>query len=253
MNTIRHVLLDFDRKFIKNSAGIIGIDEVGRGAFAGPVVAAVAWLSNEFYNIAEDLAGIDLINDSKILTALKREEIFLKIQEWESRGLMKYSWAESSVAEIEEYNIIGATRLAMKRALKTVLKVIPKPFQVTENYNLELWDRLEESKRHSQAKILVDGLPLTPFEYPHQAIIEGDAQSLAIATASIIAKVNRDRLMINLAEKYFGYGFECHKGYGTESHREALIQKGFTEIHRKKFLRNLNLSLEQELGQNELF
>lgn len=100
-------------------------------------------------------------------------------------------------------------------------------------------DRLDEKKRSSQAKILIDGLPLIPFAYPHRAIIEGDSKSLAIAMASIVAKVNRDQLMIELGKKYCGYGFEHHKGYGTEFHRQVLIEMGETEVHRKKFLRNL--------------
>lgn len=151
MNILRHSLLKYDRKLLKNSGGLIGIDEAGRGAFAGPVVAAVAWLSEEFYLIADNLQNIDLINDSKMLTALKRNELMVLIKEWESRGLIKFSWAESSVAEIEEYNIIGATRLAMKRALHNVLIEMPEAFRVTEICNLDLWiDLTKKNGVHRQ-------------------------------------------------------------------------------------------------------
>ncbi len=247
MKTLRNSLLKYDKSFLENSGGIIGIDEAGRGAFAGPVVAGAVWLSQEFYNSSRKLKEIKLINDSKKLTALQRQEIFQCIKGWEAKGLIKFTWAESSVLEIENYNILRASKLAMKRALQNVLKEMPEEFRVKEIYDLELWDRLDEENKTAQAKILIDGLPLKPFEYPHLAIVEGDGKSLAIATASIIAKVNRDRLMVGLAEKYLGYGFEYHKGYGTPFHRDALIQKGSTEIHRKKFLRNLlNQTFEEE-------
>lgn len=249
MASLKNLLLKHDKSFLKNKSGLIGIDEAGRGAFAGPVVAGVVWLSQEFYNKALKLKDIHSINDSKKLTAFQREELFQLINEWEVKGLLKFTWAESSVLEIETHNILQATKIAMRRALQSVQKEIPAEFRVTEIYELELWDRLHEENKMEQVKILVDGLPLIPFEYPHVAIVEGDGKSLAIAMASIVAKVNRDRLMIGLAEKYLGYGFEYHKGYGTESHREVLIQKGITEIHRKKFLRNLYLSLEQEAVQ----
>lgn len=237
MNGLRNSLLNYDRKLLKSVGGIIGIDEAGRGAFAGPVVAGVTWFSNEFYKKAGRLKGVKFINDSKVLKALQREESLKFIEEWRGQGLIKFNWAEGSVQEIEDHNILGATKLAMKRALKSVLEEMPEDFRVTEICGLELWDRLNNN--HKEAKILVDGLPLKPFEYPHQSIIEGDGQSLAIAAASIIAKVNRDRLMIDLGKKHPGYGFECHKGYGTEFHRDSIIEKGSTEIHRKKFLRNM--------------
>ncbi|PWU06259.1 MAG: ribonuclease HII [Verrucomicrobia bacterium] len=246
MKPKKFALLNFDKKLLTNEAGIIGIDEAGRGAFAGPVVSAAVWVSQEFYNLGKKIKEIKLINDSKALTSIQREEIFQLILEWESRGLIKFAWALSTVLEIEEHNILGASKLAMKRALQTLLQTIPHEFRVTEISELELWDRLGEETRSKQSKILVDGLPLKPFPYNHLPIIEGDGQSLAIAAASIVAKVNRDRLMIDLAKKYIGYGFEFHKGYGTEMHRDALIQKGATEIHRTKFLRNLLLNPQPE-------
>lgn len=239
MDTKIHSLLKFDKKLLRNAAGLIGIDEVGRGAFAGPVVAAAIWLSDKFYKVAKKLENIDSINDSKMLGALKREELFLHINEWQSRGLIKLSFAEATVEEIEEFNILGATKIAMRRSLQALLPEMPEPFRVTEICNLELWDRLDEENKQNEAKILIDGLPLTCFEYPHQAIVEGDMKSLAIATASIVAKVSRDRLMVELSKKYCGYGFEHNKGYGTEFHQQALIEKGETEVHRKKFLRKL--------------
>lgn len=235
----RSSLLNYDRKLLKSEGGIIGIDEAGRGAFAGPVVAGAAWLSKEFYERAGRFKKVKLINDSKVLKAPQREESLKLIETWSAQGLIKYSWAEGSVLEIENHNIIGATKLAMKRALKGVLETMPEEFRVREICELELWDRLHEKDKEIEAKILIDGLPLKPFGYPHQSIIEGDGQSLAIAMASIIAKVNRDRLMVESGKTYLGYGFEFHKGYGTEVHRDAIIEKGPTEIHRKKFLRNL--------------
>lgn len=240
---MKKLLLEHDKKLLKNCRGIVGLDEVGRGALAGPVVAAAAWLSRDFYRKASRLKGVDLINDSKLLQAEKRKKIFQIIEEWQLRGLVRFFSAEGSVQEIEEHNILGATRLAMKRALERVVEMIPEDCRITKISELPLWDSLNHKDEETQSKILVDGLPLKPFEYRHQSIIGGDALSLAIAIASIVAKIFRDQKMVALSKEYPGYGFELHKGYGTEFHRQAITQRGSVQIHRTLFLRNL-------LGEN---
>lgn len=241
---MKNPLLKHDKKLIRTPGGLIGIDEAGRGAFAGPVVAAAAWLSKEFYKKAGPSKGLDLIQDSKQLTPEKRNEAFKFIEKWAKKGLIKFHAASASVKEIENRNILGATRLAMKRGLESLMLTMPIPFRVSKISGLPLWDRLDTEHIYTQAQILVDGLPLRPFDYTHQAIIDGDCHSLAIAAASIVAKVTRDRLMIALSKEYPAYGFEEHKGYGTESHREAILKEGPSDIHRTLFLRNL-LDLNQ--------
>jgi ribonuclease HII len=178
---------------------LIGVDEVGRGCLAGPVMAAAVILP------ALLPEGI-FLTDSKKLTATKREKIAQALKQ--TRGV---SWAigQADVAKIDEINILQATHLAMRRALEAL---------PTKN-----------------ALILIDGLPIKNFAYPHQAYVKGDSRSASIAAASIIAKVTRDQLMKTLAETYPGYDLEKHKGYGTAAHLRAIRNYGVTPIHRRSF------------------
>lgn len=232
-------LLKFDKKLLKSPGGIIGIDEAGRGALAGPVVAAAAWLSKEFYEKASRLKNIDSIIDSKQLTPIKREEAFQSIEAWAKKGLIKFQSAQGTVQEIEDHNILGATRLAMQRSLESLMPSLPDSFRIPKTSGLPLWDNLCTENTDTQAHILVDGLPLSPFDYHHQAIIDGDSFSLAIALASIVAKVTRDRLMVALHQEYPKYAFADHKGYATEFHRDAILKQGPLDIHRTLFLRKV--------------
>ena len=194
-------LYDFD---IENGS-IIGVDEAGRGPLAGPVVAAAVKI-NEYHDFFED------INDSKKLSEKKREILFDKIISYCHVGV-----GIATVEEIDDINILNATFLAMKRALEDIQK-----------------DEMEFDK------ILVDGNKLIKgYDGKQEAIIKGDAKSLSIAAASIIAKVTRDRIMMINAEKYPEYFFEKHKGYGTKLHREILLEKGPLPIHRKTFLKKI--------------
>lgn len=181
---------------------ICGVDEAGRGPLAGPVCAAAVILAPGQI--------IDGVNDSKKLTEKKREILFDKIiSECED-----YSTAYASEKEIDEMNILQATFLAMHRAVNG-LKTKPDI-------------------------ALVDGNQDPKFaEIPSETIIKGDAHSASIAAASILAKVSRDRLMLEAAEKYPEYFFEKHKGYGTKLHYEMIEQYGICEIHRKSFLKKV--------------
>lgn len=236
---MKNALLKHDKKLLKSPGGVIGIDEAGRGALAGPVVAAAAWLSKEFYEKAPRLKNVDSIIDSKQLNPIKREEAFQSIEAWTKKGLVKFQWAQGTVKEIEDHNILGATRLAMQRCLESLMLTMPEIFRIPKSLGMPLWDTLNTENAETQAHILVDGLPLKPFDYHHQAIIDGDSFSLAIAMASIVAKVTRDRLMVALHQQYPAYAFEDHKGYATEFHREAIIKQGPVDIHRTLFLRNV--------------
>jgi len=182
---------------------VVGVDEAGRGPLAGPVVAAAVMLPTAW---PEDLRGVD---DSKKLSAERREQLFERLI-CERYGI---GWA--SVEEIDEVNILQATLLAMGRALEA------------------LW----RDDDPTDVPILIDGKQTVPGEvYGNQvACVRGDARSVAIASASILAKVTRDRHMCGLASKYPGYGFEVHKGYGTKLHLEALGAYGVTSAHRRSF------------------
>ncbi len=199
----------YDNNFWKEGFRYLaGIDEVGRGPLAGPVVAAALILNPK--------KRIYKIDDSKKLSKEKRFALEPKIKE------KALSWAvgEASVEEIDSMNIIKATFLAMKRAI----------------------DKLTFQPEF----LLVDGRDFPTFLYrmqgaalPGRAVIKGDSISVSIAGASILAKVYRDKLMVKMAEKYPGYGFENHKGYAAKEHLNAILELGPCSLHRKKFIRNI--------------
>ena len=176
---------------------VAGVDEAGRGPLAGPVVAAAV--------ILDDLNPIQGLNDSKKLTAKRREALFDEIR---ARALC-FSIAESSEQEIDQINILQATLLAMKRAVEG-LRLPPK-------------------------LVLVDGNRLPTLAMRSEAIVQGDALIPAISAASILAKVHRDRLCQEMHQRYPVYGFDQHKGYGTAQHLAALQAHGPADCHRKTF------------------
>ncbi|MGV0960753.1 MAG: ribonuclease HII [Limnohabitans sp.] len=174
-----------------------GVDEAGRGPLAGPVVAAAV--------ILDDLHPIAGLNDSKKLSAKRREKLFDEIK---AKALC-FSIAQATVQEIDEMNILQATLLAMKRAI--------------------------EGLRLKPVKVLVDGNRLPAIDIRAEAIVQGDALVPAISAASILAKVHRDRLCEHMHARYPQYGFDQHKGYGTAVHLAALQAHGPAECHRLTF------------------
>ena len=185
---------------------VCGVDEAGRGPWVGPVVAgAVVFLSRD---INPEL--LSCINDSKKLSAAKREKLYDLLLKEEREGHLSFGIGEASAAEIDNLNILQATFLAMKRAVQK-LKITPE---------------------HA----LIDGnrLPVD-FACPCSCYIGGDSRSYSIASASILAKVYRDRLLKDLALKYPGYGFEKNAGYGTKDHIEGLKKYGITPEHRRSY------------------
>ena len=179
---------------------ICGVDEAGRGPLAGPVCAAAVILPQGL--------RLDGLNDSKKLTEKKREQLFPQIRE----KALAFSVAFADVEEIESLNILNATFLAMNRAIA----------------GLSLMPQLA----------LIDGNRNRGIETESRCIIGGDGKCASIAAASILAKVTRDRLMLELAKEYPQYGFEKHKGYGTKAHYEALRQYGPCPVHRMSFLKS---------------
>ena len=186
---------------LKGYKAICGVDEAGRGPLAGPVCAAAV--------ILPPTTIIDGVNDSKKLTEKKREALFDVIK----ATAVSYSIAYASVEEIESINILNATMLAMKRAVEGL--------DVKADY------------------AMIDGNKMPPLDIDGETIVKGDAKSMSIACASIIAKVSRDRLLYDYAKEYPQYHFDKHKGYGTAAHREAIIKYGPCPYHRMSFLKKI--------------
>ena len=180
---------------------ICGVDEAGRGPLAGPVCAAAVMLPKGLV--------IPGLNDSKKLSDKRRRELFPIIQQ----EAVSFGIAFASQEEIDEINILQATFLAMRRAME---QLNPQP-----------------------EFALIDGNRETDFGVPYKTVIKGDSLSANIAAASVLAKVTRDNWMMEAAEKYPGYGFEIHKGYGTKAHYAALKKLGPCPIHRRSFLKKL--------------
>lgn len=235
----RRQLRGFDLKQIQDVAHLIGVDEVGRGAFAGPVVAAAVGVTREFLEGRWAIGQGGRVNDSKLLTATEREALWAEFSVLATEGAIVLRLGVASVAEIAQHNILGATKLAMRRALEAWQP--PEAFAVDRD-EPDLFSSFEERRAFAppvSARILIDGLRLRGFPYPHVAFVRGDARSLCIAMASVAAKVTRDRLMVELDGRHPGYGFAQHKGYGTEQHREAVLRLGRCPEHRETFLRKL--------------
>lgn len=201
---------EFDNGFtVGGSLVAAGTDEAGRGPLAGPVVAACVVLPEDF-----DVIGVD---DSKKLSEKKREELFDKIQ----AKALAIGVGISDNITIDQINILQATKKAMKEAF------------------LEAETRLKKKTGQSIDVLLADAVTLEELDVHQEAIIKGDAKSLSIAAASIIAKVTRDRIMLEYHRQYPWYGFDRNKGYGTKAHYQGIGAYGITPIHRKTFLKNL--------------
>lgn len=189
---------------------IAGVDEVGRGPLAGPVVAAACIFDRDV-----DIVGID---DSKKLSEKKREQFFDEIKD----KALAYGIGEASCEVIDEINILEATKLAMKRAIDEAHKML-------------------ESKGRDRIQIVIfDAVKINDLKKEQMSVIKGDQTYFSVAAASILAKVTRDNLMKEYDKVYPEYGFASNKGYGTKAHYEGIKKAGITEIHRKSFLKNLD-------------
>lgn len=237
----RRQLRGFDLKQIEGVASLIGVDEAGRGALAGPVVAGAVLVTPEFLDSRWVDSNVRRINDSKQLTAAERDLLWIDFEALAAEGKIHAHFGAADVAEIAQFNILGATKIAMRRALEGIYP--PGAFE--RKIEPDLFSAPEEVATFQptvSSRVLIDGLPLRNFPYPHTGVVSGDGRSLCIAMASIIAKVTRDRIMNDLDKQFPGYGLAVHKGYGTEEHREAVLRLGRTPQHREMFLRKLMAS-----------
>jgi len=234
----RRQLRGFDLKQLEGVSSLIGVDEAGRGALAGPVVAGAVLVNRDFLEGRWAALNATRINDSKQLTPAERDALWFDFEALAGSGQIHANFGVADIGEIEHFNILGATKLAMRRALEGIYP----PDAIEQKTEPDLFTPAEEVAKFQprvSARIIIDGLALKHFPYPHTGVVKGDARSLCIAMASIIAKVTRDRLMNDLDAKYPGYGFAQHKGYGTEEHRDALLRLGRCPQHRALFLRKL--------------
>lgn len=249
MSTKRR-LRGHDLRLCRDCYGLVGVDEAGRGALAGPVVAGAVLVNRVFLDSDWCRRHAPLINDSKQLSAEQREFLYERMEWLRGEHRIIFAAGIASVAEIESENILGATRLAMRRAIESALASgrvslhPPDPLFTYENP-----PALAAGEVISDWRILIDGKPLRGFAYAHRAIVEGDAKSLAIAMASIVAKVTRDRLMDALDVEAQGYGFARHKGYATPQHRAALLAIGSCAHHRKLFVATFLRTTETDRAQ----
>jgi ribonuclease HII len=234
-------LLQHDRRKLAKFPTLVGVDEAGRGCLAGPVSAGAVWLGPDFFADRRRVRLANTADDSKKLSPDAREELHAALCDWERAGALRMAAATANVLEIEAYNILGATRLAMHRCLQTLAsaetaKGAPCPFAAAAT---DGDTPLFSDNPNAWPLVLVDGLPLKPFAWRHTALTGGDGRSLAIALASILAKVRRDHLMRELDVRHPGYDFALHKGYGTAAHIAALRANGPCPEHRPLFLRKI--------------
>ena len=199
-------LLVYERRAWEQGRHLVaGMDEAGRGPWAGPVVAAAVFIDPGFL-LREAHGFLGQVTDSKRLSALRRAELFDRLTRCPQ---VSFAFGSATAEEIDSMNILRATHQAMRRALAGLY---PDPDLV-----------------------LIDGLPVPGLPVSSQAIVRGDAASLLIAAASILAKETRDRHMRSLDKRYPGYGLARHKGYGTREHRAALLARGACPCHRQSF------------------
>ena len=192
--------LFFEKNLVESGYKYVaGVDEAGRGPLAGPVVAAAVILPEEFSS--------NQLNDSKKLSSSKREKIYNELMNVDSKVISAFAVIDEVV--IDKINILRATHMAMAQA--------------SSNLSIE------------PSFVIIDGMPIKDFPFNNESIIKGDSKSLSIAAASVIAKVERDRIMLNYSKEYPEYKFEKHKGYGTKLHLDALNKFGPCKIHRKSF------------------
>lgn len=187
---------------------VVGVDEAGRGPWAGPVVAAAVWLRP----LALPIELLSRLDDSKALSAAARESLFHDLLEGPARpssDAFEAAVGRAEVAEIDSLNILQATLLAMRRAV--------------------------EALSRPPDAALVDGNRPPTLACQVETVVKGDSRSLSIAAASVVAKVTRDREMDELARRHPGYGWERNRGYGTAEHRAALLAQGVTPAHRRSF------------------
>ncbi len=211
--------------FISGYRYIVGVDEVGMGCLAGPVVVCAVGLTNTFYN--KHHKKLRWLRESKLLASHQRERF---AKELLTENLV-HAISYASPKTIDKLNIYQASRLAMRKAIAKISN-----FQFPISNQVSNFQSTKKDQWKPKSMLLIDGNKKIPgLKGEQMAIVKGDRKIFAIACASIIAKVHRDRIMTRYAKKYPGYGFEKHKGYGTKYHQVQLASLGPSDIHRRSF------------------
>jgi ribonuclease HII len=231
-------MVPFDRRALAGAAGLVGIDEAGRGCLAGPVVAAAVRVESAFYGSRWCRRHAREVDDSKRLSPARRAAVVRRYAEACHEKWIRIGVGRADVAEIERFNIHQATALAMRRALE----------QVLDGEEPGLWSGQNAA---CAMPVLIDGRPIRGFAHPHSGVVKGDQRSLAIALAGIHAKEQRDACMVELDALHPGYGFAVHKGYGTAAHLQALRRLGPCPQHRRLFLRKFHAREQAQPGASQ--
>ena len=215
---------DLERKSFRNNIIMVGVDEAGRGSWAGPLIATASWLDfKEHKSLHKE------INDSKKLTTNKRKEIILSLN-----NSVKYCSSISSEREIDIYGLTFANTMAMKRSIFCLLEVLKCCF-IHKNYEFQIFIDGKYKPNFSEFDNLINIKKLRLFSNNIIPVVKGDCKSKTIALASIIAKETRDNIMRQYSLKYPNYSFDKNFGYGTIKHKEAISKYGILELHRKSF------------------
>ena len=245
-----NALAAFDSEYVSGRSWLVGIDEAGRGCLAGPVCAGAVAVSAKAYANPAFLDALSLLDDSKKLSEARREELYSTLCMLKKSGEIDFEAAFASVAEIEKFNILSATQMAMTRAAEKLDERLHLGLRKSSSPATLFGEAALDT---SIACVLIDGKPMKKVPYAHTAVVKGDASSLAVAAASIVAKFTRDKFMRDISAKYPRFGFDVHKGYGTAAHLQSLLLFGATDIHRPSFLKKLRAESEKTEMQSELF
>ena len=215
---------DLERKSFSNNIIMIGVDEAGRGSWAGPLVATASWLDFNERNLLHRE-----INDSKKLTTNKRKEIILSLN-----NSVKYCSSISSEREIDIYGLTFANTMAMKRSIFSLLEILSN-YIAEENYTFKIFIDGKYKPNFLEFDKSLNIKKLKLISYNTISVVKGDSKSKTIALASIIAKETRDNIMRQYSLKYPNYSFDKNFGYGTIKHKEAILKHGILGLHRKSF------------------
>ncbi|MBC2603520.1 ribonuclease HII [Puniceicoccus vermicola] len=218
-----------DRTYPRQGAGLVGVDEAGRGCLAGPVFAAAVYLPESIFSRRWSSFKAPRIDDSKKLSEAERNTALRFLQNLRDQENVRMAVGTADVEEIDTHNILGATTLAMGRALKGLGLSLASA-------ELPLWSA---SADEPPPPVLIDGRPVKRLPYTHEGLVQGDGKSLTIALASVLAKVERDRWMVEAHQQFPAYGWSRNRGYGTAEHRRGIQETGPCRLHRKLFLRKI--------------
>ena len=219
------ISFDIERDLYKKDIIMIGVDEAGRGSWAGPLVSTACWFDFTKYK------SLHLeINDSKQLKSSKRREIILSLE-----NFVKYSSSIASVKEIDKYGLSYANAIAMKRSIFSLTHELKKNSQIYKNKNFCIYIDGKYKPDFENLDNFLKFKKLHLYNYSIEALVKGDSLSKTIALASIISKETRDNIMRQLSKKHPSYFFDSHFGYGTNNHKSAIIKNGILDLHRKSF------------------